>query len=472
MQMIHPIFIEGCAIWPYGKQAYLMTKFCQCASFIQHNRGNPSEGRKVEIGGDEDSHAIPLTLTILLGYRANKFKYVLAGMKAYRYDGNQGATMFGAMLYVNAGKGHYVPAKAAYDALLRSGHTGCVEDMFAVLKSPFWQWFCRTEWRFLLRHPQLERCFHATQDTRFTAYLLSTLPLILPVRKAFMEWHEATNPDFILCTNFLGGTIITAIAKKEKLKTPIFVYAADVFNNPSAGFNRKIDRILVPTLIGKENLYRQGYSKEQVVFAPFPLQSSVQTMEQLSRQQARQMLNLEDRFTLLLNFGGEGIGNTALVEELGKRGLAWQIVVVGTLGEQTKTKLAQLARSYPSLSIQSPGFVTNIGTYMCACDVHAGKAGANALMESMALKRPFMISELLHAARDTKKFFARYQVGWVVRNHRKQADILQGFAESEEQHEAMEERLAKLPISFDSDQFISLLLEQVQTCLLSDNSLL
>jgi UDP-N-acetylglucosamine:LPS N-acetylglucosamine transferase len=83
-----------------------------------------------------------------------------------------------------------------------------------------------------------------------------------------------------------------------------------------------------------------------------------------------------------------------------------------------------------------------------------------------------MISELLHAARDTKKFFARYQVGWVVRNHRKQADILQGFAESEEQHEAMEERLAKLPISFDSDQFISLLLEQVQTCLLSDNSLL
>ncbi|NLK06905.1 MAG: UDP-N-acetylglucosamine--LPS N-acetylglucosamine transferase [Spirochaetales bacterium] len=380
--------------------------------------------------------------------------------------------MFGAMLYVNAGKGHYVPAKAAYDALLRTGHTGCVEDMFAVLNSPFWQWFCRAEWRFLLRHPQLERVFHTTQDTRFSAFLLSNLPLILPVRKAFVSWYETTKPDFILCTNFLGGVIITAIAKKEKLKAPIFVYAADVFNNPSAGFNRNIDRIFVPSLIGQENLYRQGYRKEQVVFAPFPLQSSVQTMERLSKQEARKILNLEERFTLLLNFGGEGIGSTALVEELGKRGMNWQIVVVGTLREQTKTRLASLANQYPQLRIESPGFVTNIGTYMCACDVQAGKAGANALMESMALKRPFMISELLHAARDTARFFARYQVGWVVRNHRKQADILQGFAESEAQRKAMEERLAKLPISFDSDQFITLLLEQIQTCFLSDNSLL
>jgi processive 1,2-diacylglycerol beta-glucosyltransferase len=391
---------------------------------------------------------------------------------AYRYDVNRGATMFGAMLYVNAGKGHYVPAKAAYDALLRTGHTGCVEDMFAVLNSPFWQWFCRAEWRFLLRHPQLERVFHTTQDTRFSAFLLSNLPLILPVRKAFVSWYETTKPDFILCTNFLGGVIITAIAKREKLKAPIFVYTADVFNNPSAGFNRNIDRIFVPSLIGQENLYRQGYRKEQVVFAPFPLQSSVQTMERLSKQEARKILNLEDRFTLLLNFGGEGIGSTALVEELGKRGLAWQIVVVGALREHMKKRISELAKRYPSLTIESPGFVSNIGVYMCACDVQAGKAGANALMESMALHRPFMISELLHAARDTARFFARYQVGWVVRNHRKQADILQAFAESEPQRKAMEERLAKLPISFDSDQFITLLLEQIQTCFLSDNSLL
>ena len=165
-------------------------------------------------------------------------------------------------------EGTLCPAKAAYECALRSGHTG-VEDMFAVLNSPFWQWFCRAEWRFLLRHPQLERCFHATQDTRFTAYLLSTLPLILPVRKAFMEWHEATNPDFILCTNFLGGTIITAIAKKEKLKTPIFVYAADVFTTLS-----RIQSQNRPNTFhshGKEKLYRQGYiARSRWSLPPFP----------------------------------------------------------------------------------------------------------------------------------------------------------------------------------------------------------
>lgn len=370
--------------------------------------------------------------------------------------------MLGAMLYVHAGKGHYVPAKAVADALQRAGHQACLLDMFSVLNAPFWQWYCKHEWRFMLRHPRVERIFHRFLDSFFMAFVIRTVSVRLHIVRDFKHWFEQTKPDFILCTNFLGGSIIRAVVEKTNLKVPVFVYAADVFNNPKAGFHAGVDRMLIPTQVGATNLLAQGYTPEQVRLFPFPLQTTIQQMEKLTRTQARQKLGLEDRFTLLLNLGGEGIGSTALLKQLIQGKLAYQVVVVGNLSEATKKRFHNLAKKLPNLSVHTPGFVSNIGLYMLACDIQAGKAGANALMESLSLQRPFMISELLHAARDTQKFFDEYQVGWVIRKSTDQMRALKAYAESPQAQEQMQRRLASLPLQFDSDLFASLLVNEVQ----------
>jgi processive 1,2-diacylglycerol beta-glucosyltransferase len=370
--------------------------------------------------------------------------------------------MKGAMLYVDAGKGHYVPAKAASDALLRCGHDCSVEDMFTVLASPFWQWFCKHEWRFLLKHPQLERSFHRLEDNRFNAFLMSMVAARIHVARDFCSWFERTKPDFILCTNFLGGVVITSIVQHKKLNVPVFVYVADVFNNPRAGFHRQIDRLFVPSPLGLQNLLAQGYREEQIKLCPFPLQTSIQVLVRTDKQSARKKLGLEvDRFTVLLNYGGEGIGSTELLEELARRNLPWQVVIVGNLAPQVKQRFLDLGAIHPFLSLHIPGFVSNIGDYMLACDVQAGKAGANALMESMALHRPFMISELLHAAQDTSTFLNGFGVGWVEKHPRRQADILCTLANDTAMQDAMEMRFASLPLSFDSDAFAAMLVQEV-----------
>jgi len=370
--------------------------------------------------------------------------------------------MLGAMLYVHAGKGHYVPAKAVSDAMERAGHETYLLDMFSVLKAPFWQWFCKHEWRFMLQHPRLERMYHRWMDTHFIASLIRFFAVRLHTKRDFLLWYEQTKPDFILCTNFLGGSIIAAIAKQSNLQVPIFIYVADVFNNPKAGFHQKIDRIFIPTSLGVKNLLAQGYSSEQVRLCPFPLQTSIQSMEKLTRTQAREKLGLEDRFTLLLNLGGEGIGSASLLKQLIKNKLAWQVVVVGNLSEATKNRFHTLAKQLPRMRVHTPGFVSNIGLYMLACDIQAGKAGANALMESLSLQRPFMINELLHAARDTKSFFDVYQVGWVIRSPKKQMLTIKTFAESSVAQNQMQEHLASLPLQFDSDLFVNLLINEVK----------
>lgn len=335
--------------------------------------------------------------------------------------------------------------------------------MFTLLKTPFWWWYCKNSWRFMLKHPALERLLHRFADTRFSSFLIRFFAVRIHTAKDFLAWYDQAKPDFILCTNFLGGAIITEIVKKAELRVPVFIYAADVFNNPVTGFNTKTDRIFISSELGVQNLLKQGYSNDQVKLCPFPLQSSIQTMKQLSREEARTKLCLEDRFTVLLNLGGEGIGSATLLRKIVKARLDWQVVVVGNFSNKRKAQLERIASKSPRLRFVAPGFVSNIGEYILASNVQAGKAGANALMESLALKRPFLLNDLLYAARDTKTFFTMYRVGWVLRLPARQLKVLMEFAQSKALQQTLQERLEHLPLVFDSDAFALQLIEEARS---------
>lgn len=361
--------------------------------------------------------------------------------------------MLGAFLYVDAGKGHYVPALALAEKLEQQGHQALVEDMFLVCNTPFWSSFCKREWRFMLRHPRIEGAFHRLHDTKVMAAIFRFLSQLPPLRNGFHAWYKRTRPDFILCTNFLGANVIAPIVQKLELPIPVFGYAADVFNNPTAGFNKKLDLLYIPTFVGRDLLLAKGHPEDRVKVCPFPLKSSIEDLPKLTRQEARAHLGLNDKFTVLQNFGGEGIGNTEFVYEVAKRGLPWQVVVVGKLTNFTKRRFASFQKQYPDFSLYTPGFIHNIGEYIYACDVQVGKAGANALMESMALSRPFLVSDLLFAARDTTTFLNKYQVGWSENKTMRQIDILKAFYGDTEEQTEMEKRFASLPLRFSSEAF-------------------
>lgn len=370
--------------------------------------------------------------------------------------------MIGAFLYVDAGKGHYVPAKALAESMEKRGHKALVEDMFLACNSPFWAFYCKREWRFMLRHPMIEGIYHRAHDTKLIAALFRFLSTHMHLKKDFLAWYNLNTPDFIVCTNFLGANVITPIVQKLKLEIPVFSYAADAFNNPTAGFNKKLDLMYIPTFLGRDLLIKKGHPEDRVKVCPFPLKSSIQNLKVLSKQEARRLLNLKEMFTILLNFGGEGIGNTEFVYEVARRGLPWQVVVVGKLTAFTKKRFAFFQKQYPSFSLHTPGFIDNIGEYIYACDVQAGKAGANALMESMALARPFLVSDLLFAARDTTTFLNRYQVGWCENKTAKQVDILQQFYGDKEEQDQMKKRFSALPLRFNSDAFLDDIYEEVE----------
>lgn len=371
--------------------------------------------------------------------------------------------MKGAMLYINAGKGHYTPAKALSDSFVRAGHEAILEDLFVVFDTPFWEVFCKYDWRFLLHHPKMEPYSHSITDNRLSYYLIKKQGLMKRHYEGFVNWYEKNKPDFIISTNFLGGVFLPAVVKKAGINIPIYQYAADVFDTPITGINSAITKMYFPSSIGCENAIKKGQAPETVAVCPFPLQENLENYKPLEKEEARKKLGLENRFTVLFSLGGEGIGNLDFLFILAKKNLDLQVVVVGGKSKTTNRAFERFEKEYPDFKLYRKGFVNNINEYLSACDIQIGKAGANSVMESVYLKRPCIVSEVLYAFKASKTFFSKYGVGWDVNKPEKQAEIIEKCCANPEFMPEMEKRFSAVDIEFSSDRFRDLLIKDTNS---------
>ncbi|MCH3918760.1 MAG: hypothetical protein LKE40_15125 [Spirochaetia bacterium] len=92
----------------------------------------------------------------------------------------------------------------------------------------------------------------------------------------FLLGIEKKNLIFFFVPIFLGGVVLPTLVKKYHLPVPVYIYAADAFNNPISGTNRNIDILYVPTILGRENCIRNGQLPLQVRVCPFPLKADLQ----------------------------------------------------------------------------------------------------------------------------------------------------------------------------------------------------
>ena len=369
-----------------------------------------------------------------------------------------------ALLYVDAGKGHITPAKALSDAFEDLGHTTVVDNLLLeVCNAPVVNWVSKHNWRMLLHFPRMEEFVNPRSDSHANARRTRFLATHTHAPKDFKLWYDKNKPDCIVVAHFLGANLIKPIVDHLDLNVPVFEYSTDVFFTPNIGINDDLDRLYISTKLGKELTISQGQPENSISICPFPLKKSMRNLKTLSKEQARKKLGLEDKFTVLLNLGGEGIGKTDFLEEVQQRGLDWQVIAVGTLSKSTSIRYTNFKEKYPSFALHTPGFVDNIQDYIFASDVQAGKAGANALMESLYLKRPFLVSNLLYAALPTREFMQRHKVGWTEDSVEKQVSIFQAYDEDKEEQQAMQQRFDKLPLSFDTLAFASMIIEDSKT---------
>lgn len=372
--------------------------------------------------------------------------------------------MKGAFIFVDAGKGHYIPAKAMYDSFLEMGEEGTINDLYKVFDSFILQKFFKYSWRYLLHHYRTEEFILKNADKNKYSYTffekLSNFPL---PRKKFKEWYLKERPDFIVSTNFMGSAILPPLLKKLNINIPVFDYCADIFDQVRAAVSSDATLTYVSTSIGREHIIKMGKSEDKVVLSPFPLSHSVERCEKLTKKEARNKLGLDDKFTVLLNLGGEGIGDISFLYYLGEMLLDIQVVVVGGKSKTTQKRIKHFKSKYPNFPLIERGFVDNIGEYIQSCDIQMGKTGANSLMESLYLHRPFLISEVLYMGRSTPDFFKEHYAGWCENDSKKQSEIIHKVYSDEDERKRLDDALSSLDITFSAERLMEIIVEDTKS---------
>ena len=363
-----------------------------------------------------------------------------------------------AFLYVNAGKGHYIPAKAMYDAYIDEyGEPAILGNLFDIISSKYIQKTIQDQWRHSLKHTTSQPYTYNVIDNHINRFLLRLLINSKKHTKALKAWIEKEKPDFIVSTHFMGGLILPNAIEKLGYDIPVFQYAADCVSTPRVGVNNKLKYMYFATERGIRNAIKAGMEMEKVKLCPFPLQYKIENSPRLSKTEARNKLGLDDNFTIAFSLGGEGISRLGILEETDKRGLKIQFILLGSIGESTKAELDEILPKIRNLKIITPGFVDNVNEYLEASDMTMGKAGANSVMESIYLKRFTLISDQLYPFEESKPLLEEHGIGKVENNIKKQADIIEKLYSNPSL--VKDENFKNIGIQFSAKAFIRMLLE-------------
>ncbi len=370
-------------------------------------------------------------------------------------------------VYVDGGKGHYVPAKAVQESLVEKGHKAYLEEFFDYLDIRWMGVINKWWWRQMLKRTKLENKLSKHNDADSNGMQLAIKFAKRHCKYVLRSNLEENHVDFVFCTHPYASTILSAMFKYLNINIPVYYFATDVFNAPVASISNDINKFYISTPEGAERVKRMGQNEDTIKIVPFPLQKSVANSPRLSKKEARDRVGLDPSlFTIQLNLGGEGLGSIELVKTIMKQNLPIQIVVLGGIGKEMEKKLDKIAQNYPKTKTRLivAGFVSNVNEFLLASDIIVGRAGINTIVEALYMHRPFLITELVYTVIPSADYVEKYKVGWNATNDlEKQFNIIKSYSDNPEKLGELEMNFNHLSISFGTDKFVEKILEDTNS---------
>ena len=366
-------------------------------------------------------------------------------------------------LYVVAGKGHYVPAKAIHDSFIEMGIDSRLEEVFDYLGARWLGRFNNRFWRLMLRFPFIERHVVRFFDKDSGGIGLLARFSDASLKKNLRARLEEFKPDLILATHPYGSAIMCEMLSDLGLDIPVYYYATDVFMTPKSGVSNKLKALLIPTEEGAAVARSYGQSDDRLIVCPFPLQREISDVPMPGKKEARRALDLdEDLFTLQLNLGGEGLGSLALLEGLLKRDIPMQIVIIGGMKKKTERYISHVISMMraKNTKVYIRGFISDVRSYLAASDIIAGRAGINTIVEAMYAHRPFLITELVYTVIPSADYVEKYKVGWNMTGKKDESvRLVLDYASHPEKLMEMDENFSHIPIEYSARHLASIVVE-------------
>lgn len=355
-------------------------------------------------------------------------------------------------VYVDGGKGHYVPARTVKTEFERMGYDARLEEFFDFLDVRWLGRINKLFWRTMLRNSKIENKVSRCNDSSNGMQMAINYGISHRSEK-LLSYVEEVKPDLFFTTHPYAGTVISEMLAANNINIPVYYFATDVFSAPIASITNKLRRFYISTEEGREKIIKMGMEPDKVVLSPFPLQQRVKEGQKLTKSEARKLLGLkEDVFTMQFNLGGEGLGAIEIIRELRDFKDRIQVVIIGGLDDEMKRRIDEIKKNLPdNINLFCPGFIENVNEYLAASDIIVGRSGINTLLEAFYARRPFLITELVYTVMSSADYVEKYHVGWNCnRNPEKQVEIIRNLVEHPEILDEMDKNFDLIPIEFDA----------------------
>lgn len=247
--------------------------------------------------------------------------------------------------------------------------------------------------------------------------------------KEFMQDMQELAPDMMISSYYLPSHLAKKSNELGLTSAVIATYSPDPYIYPA--WDRKCDLFLVNNGLAYESSIKKGFDKEIVKQIPFVLKSKVvETITNVSQQQAREKLNLENKFTLLLSSGAYGKKSTEkLIKKITKLNLDMNVVVVCGKNEKMLQRLQTFNKNFAGkTNLYVIGFTEKLDEYMKASNLLVGKGGSNTIIESICLSLPMIVNAEVNALE--KKTSAYWEKKGVLIREKKTSKIIKLIIES------------------------------------------
>ena len=253
------------------------------------------------------------------------------------------------------------------------------------------------------------------------------------VKNAFKDsvnYMEEINPDVVVSTHW--ATNYYAVKSQKKPYTVMYIPDA----HANALFRYHADLSLISMKEGYERArkFKKRYNDNNFKLVPFAIRPQAYEVTG-SKQEIRQKLGHDDKFTLYVTEGGYGIG---MAEELCKRlieeDLPISVIVVCGKNPELYDRLSKL-KSKGNLSFYPYGFCDNVLELIASSDLYLGKSG-NGLAEAAFYGVPIVVT---HSSNDIEKLIAEHYVAHIkdavrIFNVKKCLDFIKGAVNGSDEY--------------------------------------
>lgn len=362
-------------------------------------------------------------------------------------------------VYISTGNGFKAPLDGIIQNLDEKKYNVNNIDFFKELGITKWDNFWHKTWDMVLARPKFLKINYI-----FTKKILLYIYREIHFRtakKQIYKWLETENPDFIISSHFITTLLLPYVIKKSGRRIPVFAYNAEVVSAHDTNIALLLDKYFSPTKESTEKLIRCGQPSKSIRKTPFPIDNKFKGHTE-SRVEARKKMGLSEMFTVLISFGGDGLGSVSLIEMVAEQKLAVQIIAICGRSEKLLKNVNKIKKAYPDAVIHPFGFVDNMPDLMSCSDICAGKAGMNATFESIYMKKPYMATFALFNEEATLDFIVEKGFGWDALEPTEQLRIIESCLEDPGYYNTIIHNISNSGIDFDASGYNQIITEEVE----------